>query len=365
VARVALVCEPPDGGVAEHVAQLALGLGDHGHEAIVLGPAAFAPAARLAAAGCEPLTLDFKRDYGHPASDARVLAALVRILRGGRFDLVHAHAAKAGVLARAAAVLAGVPAVYSPHCFPFVGEVSGARRVFALIVERLLARRTAAVVCVCEAERELASASGIVPRASLAVVRNGCPPCEPVEPEPALAAARARGPVVGCVTALRRQKRLDVLIAAAPRVLAAVPDATIAVVGDGPESARLRARAATLRVPILFLPYRPPSARALAALDVYVLSSGWEALPIAVLEAQACGVPQVATDVGGVREAVTPETGVLVPAGDPAALADAVIGLLGDPVRRDAMAAASRDRHATCFTVERMVAETAEIYDAI
>jgi glycosyltransferase involved in cell wall biosynthesis len=161
---------------------------------------------------------------------------------------------------------------------------------------------------------------------------------------------------------LRRQKRLDVLLAAAPAILAAVPEATVVIVGDGPEGPALRA-AADPRV--VFAPYDPPAARRLRALDVYVLPSSWEAFPIGVLEALACGVPQVATDVGGTREAVVSATGVLIPPRDPRALAAAVIALLRDPRRRAAMAAASRARHAERFTVERMVAATAAVYDAV
>jgi glycosyltransferase involved in cell wall biosynthesis len=331
VPRIALVCEPPDGGVAEHVRQLARGLPAHGYQPVVL----------------DSRVLPVRRDYRHPHRDLQALGALTRALRG--FDLVHAHAAKAGVLARLATRR---PVVYTPHCFPFVGG-SSARRRFGLIVERALARRTATIICVCEDEARVARAVGIGAR--LAVVHNGCPSCEPVEP-----ALTRDGLVVGAVTVLRRQKRLDVLVAAAPRILDA--GASVVVAGDGPEGARLKA-AADPRV--VFVPFQPPSARHLRALDVYVLPSDWEAFPIGLLEAQACGVPQVATDVGGTREALTPDTGVLVPPGDPEALADAVIALLRDPGRRREMAAASRTRHAERFTVERMVAETAAVYDEV
>jgi glycosyltransferase involved in cell wall biosynthesis len=321
------------------VRQLAHGLPAHGHEAVILGPA----------------ELPFRRDYRHPHRDALALAKLARAAR--RFDLVHSHAAKAGVVGRLAARAAARPVVYTPHCFPFVGEVSAARRRFGVAVERALSPLTAAIICVCEHEREQARAHGVRPRQQLTTIHNGCPPCEPVAPE-----RLGDGPVVGAVTVLRRQKRVDVLLAAAPRILEAVPEATVVVVGNGPEEAALRAGADPR---VRFLPFQAPAARYLQALDVYVLPSGWEAFPIGLLEAQACGVAQVATDVGGIAEALTPDTGILLPPGDAEALAEAVVALLRDPARREAMSAASRRRHAEHFAVERMVAETAALYDAV
>jgi glycosyltransferase involved in cell wall biosynthesis len=257
--------------------------------------------------------------------------------------------------------------VYTPHCFPFVGEISARRRRFALTVERALAGRTAAIVCVCEDERRVARAAGLGSPERVHVVYNGCPPCAAaVTPDPSVAALRRAGPVVGAITVLRRQKALDTLLEAAPRVHDQVPEAKIAIVGGGPERAALFAHAERLGVQnVVFLPYSPPAARYLRALDVYVLPSAWEAFSIGVLEAQACGIPQVATDVGGTREAVNAETGIVVPPRDPARLADAIVELLRDPDRRAAMAEASRARHAERFTVERMVAETAALYDRV
>jgi glycosyltransferase involved in cell wall biosynthesis len=206
--------------------------------------------------------------------------------------------------------------------------------------------------------------------ARLAVIHNGCPPCDPtVAADPVLARLGEGGLTVGAVSVLRRQKRLDVLLRAAPRILAAVPDARVAVVGDGPEQAALEALAAELGLTaeprFALLPYTGTAARALRCLDVYVLPSAWEAFPIGVLEAQACGVPQVATDVGGTGEAVVAATGRLVPPGDPDRLADAVVDLLRDEAARRAMARASVERHAAHFTVDRMVAATAGLYGRV
>jgi glycosyltransferase involved in cell wall biosynthesis len=346
VARIAIVCEPPDGGVAQHVRQLALGLPAHGYEPVLLVPREFAHLEELRDV-CEVLTL--RRDYGHPQDDVRALAGIVPAAR--KAALVHSHSAKAGVLGRVAAVLARRPAVYTPHGFPFVGTMSQARRRFGVVVERALAPVTN-LICVCEFERGLATAHKLRSRRA-AVVHNGCPACPDV-PQAAL----PEGAIVGAVSTFRPAKALDVLIDAMRMV-----DARLVLAGEGPLEAELRERAAGLDV--TFLPYEAPPARYLRGFDVYVLSSRWEAFPIGPLEAMACGVPQVVTAVGGTRESVVPETGIVVAPDDPAALAEAINALLNDPPRRAEMSAASRERHAARFTVERMVAGTAAVYDAV
>jgi glycosyltransferase involved in cell wall biosynthesis len=220
----------------------------------------------------------------------------------------------------------GVPIVYTPHCFGFAGEVGVGRRLGAIVAERALGGITDAVVCVCDAELELAVRHRIGGSDRRFRVYNGAEPCESsLDVPPALSAARARGPVVGTVAVFRRQKRIDVLLEAAPAVLAEVPDCSIAIVGDGPLRGEIEDRVRQLGLAtegrFHLLPFHGSSARYLGSFDVFALSSAWEALPISALEALACGVPQVATDVGGVREAVSRETGVLVPPGSPGLMA--------------------------------------------
>lgn len=367
--RVLLAFEPPDGGVAENVLQLARGLGGHGWSPALAGPLEALPYTELEGSAVLIHRLPLRRGYGEPRSDAEALRALVRLLRAERPDLLHCHSAKAGVLGRIAARLTGTPVVYSPHCFPFVGEFGAPRRAFATAVERALGRWSDGIVCVCEDERQTALRARVAAAERLHVVHNGCAPCPDVPPDPALAALAAGGPLVVAVAVLREQKSLDVLIDATPRILAGAPAARVAVVGDGPQREQLAARAHGLGLDtderFAFVPFAAPSARALRAAAVYVLPSSWEAFPIGVLEALACGVPQVATDVGGTREAIIAETGRLVPPKDPEALAGAVLELLADPERRIAMGEASRALHAERFGLERMVAATAAAYDRV
>ncbi|MEA2616126.1 MAG: hypothetical protein QOE72_1909 [Chloroflexota bacterium] len=368
--RVLQVFEPPDGGVAENVMQLSLGLGGHGWDVTVAGPAGSQITECLRAADVSVVEMDaLRRGYDSPRREAIALAGLVGILRRGRFDVVHCHSSKAGALGRVAAALVGLPSVYSPHCFGFVGEVGRLRRSAVAGAERILGRATSAIICACHDERRRALDAGVAPPARLRVVYHGCSPCPSPEIDGDLARFRGDGLLVVAVTALRSQKRIDVLIDAAPRLLREVSDARIAVVGNGPVRDQLVARAAGLGLldggRFTFLPFRPPSARFLHAADLFVLPSAWEGLPIALLEALACGRAQVATNVGGNPEVVTSETGILVPSGDPGALATALAELLRDDRRRRRAEAAARRRHRELFLLDRMVAETAGVYATV
>jgi glycosyltransferase involved in cell wall biosynthesis len=367
--RVLLAFEPPDGGVAQNVAQLAAELHGFGWEVELAAPKVSAIADRAAAAGLAVHRLDWTRGYWSPVRDARSARQLLRCLRRGKFDLLHCHSAKAGVIGRLAGRMAGVPTIYSPHCFPFIGQFAIPRRVFGTTIERALAHVTDQIICVSDDERQQARQIGVSDD-RLSLVRNGSSPCpHGIACDEATAQFAEGGPLAASIAVLRKQKGIDVLIDAAPHILARLPEARVAIIGDGPLRGELVGRAARLgldREPrFAFLPFGGSSQVHLASIDVFVLPSLWESLAIGLLEALACGVPTVATDVGGTKEVVVPETGILVPPNDAGALADAVVRLLEDPGRRELMSRAARERHATHFTLVRMVEETAAVYERV
>jgi glycosyltransferase involved in cell wall biosynthesis len=370
VPRALLIFEPPDGGAPEVVLNLALGMERYGWSVCVAGPELTSIRARLEDAGVEYLPVrELARGAGSPLRGLGALKGLDVRLREDPVDVIHCHSSKAGVLGRLLGARRGIPVVYSPHCFAFVRDLNPVSRTLPALVERLLAPLTSAFVCVCESERQAAlKLLGSPERAHC--IYNGVPAPRPdVQPERTLVELKGDGLLVGAVTVLREQKRLDVLIDAIPTVLAEVPEARFAIIGNGPLGEQLRRRAADRGLGadarLAFVPFSPPSERYLSALDLYVLPSAWEAMPVGLLEALACGVPQVSTDVGGTAEAVTDRTGRLVAPKQPAELAAAIVAVLRSAELRARAAVASRARHSELFDAERMVRETAAVYDAV
>lgn len=174
----------------------------------------------------------------------------------------------------------------------------------------------------------------------------------------------ADGPVVGNVARLSEQKGHRYLLEAVPLVLERHPSARFALVGDGELRGELEALAESLGVAghVEFLGRRDDVPELLATFDVFALPSLFEGLCLAVIEAQAAGVPVVATPVGGIRETVVDgETGLLVPPRDAAALAAAIVRLLDGPEEAARLAASARTRVGR-FSVERMVEATLSLY---
>jgi glycosyltransferase involved in cell wall biosynthesis len=157
------------------------------------------------------------------------------------------------------------------------------------------------------------------------------------------------------------QKALHLLIEAAPAVLARHPDARFVIVGEGASRGELERLAEGL--PFEFTGERDDVPDLLAAFDVFAFPSDFEGLCYAVIEAQAAGVPVVATPVGGIPENVVPgETGMLVPTQDSTALADAINQLLDNPSEARRLATEARRRVLERYPISRMVERSLALY---
>jgi glycosyltransferase involved in cell wall biosynthesis len=290
-----------------------------------------------------------------PGRDLSVTAALVRLLRRGRFHLVHTHSSKAGIVGRLAAHLAGVPVViHSIHGFGFNRFQPPPLRAALLAAEHQAARFTSHFIAVSRANLELGLAEGLYAAEDVSLIYSGIPLAEYLAPDAGEAASvraefglPAGSPLVTMVACFKPQKDPLSFVEAAAAVSRERPDARFLLVGDGVLGQAVHERAASLKLDrvLVLTGWRRDVPRLIRASDVLVLTSLWEGLPRVVPQAMAAAKPVVATAVDGTPEAVNEgETGHLVPPGRPPLVAARVLGLLSDPERARAMGRTGRLR---------------------
>jgi glycosyltransferase involved in cell wall biosynthesis len=264
--------------------------------------------------------------------EVRSLFTLVRTLRKLRPHIVHTHMAKAGVIGRLAAVLARVPVrVHTYHGHLLHGYFSPlVTRIFTSIERILRTVTTHALVVGAATRRDLLEAN-IVKSEQSSTIMPAAKPMQRHDRKQARVALGLpeNGVLVGFVGRLTGIKRPDRFV----RLAQAVPNATFVFVGNGPLRDETVANAASL-TNVKFLDWHDNVSLVLSALDVVVLTSDNEGVPLSLIEAATAGVPVVATDVGSVREIVEHDvTGFVV--SDEGSLADAVTRLVNDaPLRR-------------------------------
>jgi glycosyltransferase involved in cell wall biosynthesis len=315
-----------------------------------------------------------------PLRDARALSELVTLFRRIRPTIVHTHNPKPGIYGRVAARLAGVPVIVNTvHGLYAAREDPRCRRAVVYGLERLAA--TCSHAELLQNPEDLATLRRLrVPPDRLTVMGNGIDldRFDPgsVSTGDAVAARREMGGtgpadvVVGLVGRLVREKGYPEAFAAAARLRTQNPQVRMAVIGpDEPDKAdaltgadQRLAEAGGVR----FLGARADLVRLYAGMDMLVLASHREGFPRSPMEASAMGVPVIASNIRGCRQAVDDGvTGLLVPPRDPVALAQAIARLAADPAERQRMGAAARDKALECFDERHCVDLTLATYERL
>lgn len=344
------------GGAQVHVLELLRGLQRFVSFTLALGDEEFL-AQEARALGIDVRGIPSLQRSVSPRADVRTVRALAALVREVRPHLVHTHSTKAGLLGRAAARLAGVPALHTAHAWSFSDGLSWGRKAFAVPVEAAAGRITDRFIVVSEADREIALRYHVARPEQVAVVHNG------VVDVADRAAPDAPGePVLTMVARMAAPKDHALLLRAMAESSAAF---RLRLVGDGPGRPELERLAGELgiaaRVEWVGVSREVPAL--LAGSSAFALISRQEGFPLAVLEGMRAGLPVIASDVGGIREAVTDGvTGALVPRGDVAALRKTLDRLMSDPVLRRSWGAAGRARFVEAFTVDQMLAHTVAVY---
>ena len=350
-------------------------------------PGALAGRLGITAVECPHLARDVR-----PRADLRALLDLRSAFEKMRPHVVHAHTSKAGALARLAARLAGVPAVYSPHGHLFYGYYGKLGTALVALAERVLASLAPQRIAVLtDTSRTEHLARGIGRFDQFVTIPSGIDLKRFVRDDAARREMRSElhlAPedfAVGWVGRFVEVKGPDVFIEACGLIAQELPRAVFVLAGDGELRGVVEERAAELGIGdrCRFLGRRKDVPAILSACDAYVLSSRNEGLGLSIVEALACGTPVVAADVGGVRDLLQDgRFGLLVPydgssklfdaygstnshlTREARGLADAVILLAEDETRRNVFIKTGLER-AKDFDVDRMVNAFADLYEEL
>ena len=363
-ARVLMVLDSYSFGGAEN---LIAELGRHAPPSLSISVASLAPAeqgrnamvGRLVEAGLQPTYLSVRK-----LLDPRGFISLVRTLRRSAVDVVHAHLGYSAILVPLAARLAGKPVVATLHVSPQrgIGRGEWLKERLSVVIPARLGR----IVFVSQHVYDRFAQRHGPARPTWQVIWNG------IGLEPYAVTDRAdsptKPPVWAMVAALRPDKNHLDLIAAWEKVVAVRPDATLLIVGDGPcrEKINRAIVKASLTDSVQLLGRREDVPAILRDVDGVVSASIDEALPTALIEAGASGLPVVAADAGGTREIVIDGvTGRVVPLRDIPAMADALLSIIDDPALGAAYGAAARSRIEENFSMTSWVGQLERLYEEI
>jgi glycosyltransferase involved in cell wall biosynthesis len=309
----------------------------------------------------------------NPVYDLIALWKLFKLFRDGKYTIVHSHSSKAGILARLAARLAGVPIiVHTVHGWSFHDHMSPGLRYIYIFLEKLTARFSDALIVVAKPDIQKGLKNGIGKPEQYRLIRSAIP-LDDFDPQLVDRVAvrqsldiPAEAPVLGNVGRFSTQKNPLDWVKIAGRVGRRLPQAWFLLVGDG--SLHIQVEQALKDEGIFertkLTGLRRDVPRMMSAMDIFLLTSLWEGLPRVIPEAMAMGIPVVAYQVDGIVEAVQPgETGRLCQPGDLDEMTSCCLELLQDASRRSRMAGRCRQFAISEFDLDHMVAQIADLYE--
>lgn len=306
----------------------------------------------------------------NPLLDAQALGAIVGLLRQEKYDLIHTHSSKAGILGRIAAKIVGVPVVHTIHGFSFHDFMPWWQRQIYINLEKAMQPLTDFTVTVSELNRQQGASLGILDLSKSQTVYSGIDFNKLDIPTDIEAMKVALGIPPGwrsilMVGRLDPQKAPQYLIAAFAQVLEYCPQTILLLVGEGEQQSQLEAQAAELGIAsqVKFLGFREDIPAILQTADIFALSSLWEGLGRAMTEAMLLAKPVVVPDIYGIPEIVHhQETGLLFPPKDVPQLAKHLVFLLQNPTKAAQLGNQARQLTRGLFDAKIMVEQLENIY---
>ena len=298
--------------------------------------------------------------------DIKTIFCLIKIINKVRPDLIHCHSSKAGFLGRLAGKICRVPVVFTAHGWAFTEGVSAKKRMLYRGLERMAAKWTRKIICVSEYDRQLGIVSMPESKDKLVTIHNGVKDTARLHTPACHCAPNGRLRLV-MVARFSQPKDQAGLLQAVAFLKKQAIRFYVTFIGEGPDLVKAQKLADTLELSedVQFLGSRLDVDKILAGQDVFVLISNWEGLPISILEAMQQGLLVIASDVGGVCEAVAAgETGFLIPRGDLGGLVQRLREINADTNLRVTMGANGRKRFSEFFRLATMQEKTIAVYKA-
>jgi len=308
-------------------------------------------------------------DYG-------LILKLVKVLKQEYIDIIHSHNKAVHFYAVLAAKIAGIPIIHTKHGRNLPkGDINNIdNSVKTKLYRRISYLMTDLTVAVSYDAKRFALQTDGMPEEKIITIHNGIDTVkynktlskDQIKEMKQFMGIAEHNLIIGNVARLSREKDHNTLLAAFAIVSNELRNVKLIIVGDGPLSEELQAKSIALNISsnVLFLGMRNDIPELLKLFDIAVLSSITEGIPLTLLEAMAAGLPIVATNVGGNPEVVEDQiTGLLVPAKNPSALAEAMIHLLKNENKRIEMGEAGRKRVQKYFNLDLMVKQYEAIYE--
>jgi glycosyltransferase involved in cell wall biosynthesis len=346
------------GGAQSHVYDLVSSLKDRFSFLVLIGQEGWL-SEKLRGGGVEvaivPALVRDVKGFG----DVAAIFEMMRIIRGFGPQLIHLHSSKAGLIGRIVAHWVGVPAIYTVHGWGFKAGVPIFRRLLVWFLEQLLIGFSRAIVCVSNYDSRLARQYLFGASRRVRVIWNGVP-----DTEYRRDAVGAGSVSVAMVARFQEPKLQELLI----QVFASdrrFSNIDLVFVGDGPRLQLAESLAHRLGVRCQFFGSRSDVPEILSKMDIFVLLSAYEGLPVSIIEAMRAGLPVVASRVGGVEELIVAEsTGILV-SNELEAVSSALLRLIESSALRRRLGRSGRERYEEFFCSSNMCRDVAALYESV
>jgi len=297
------------------------------------------------------------------------LVSFVRILlfiKRNKFDIVHCHSWKGGVLGRLAAILAGVPEVYfTVHGWSILNTSKGIIHTVYLLIEKLLGYYTSKIICVCDSDRDMGIRLKVAKRDKFTVIYNGIEDCKIKEVEKRKLLLPEGSIVAGTVARMAKPKMVYETAHIMEKLFEKYNNLYFIWIGDGPlfDCVKKYVESKGIEKRFIMVGKQEDVFGWLSCFDIYILLSRYEGLPVSILEAMSAALPVIASDTGGVSELVFNDVNGFLVNDCIQDIEEKISLLIQNEEKRKAFGAAGRSIFCSRFTVDKMLEGYKRLYE--